>query len=200
MRSTDQSFVLYFALFPAFLHLVRPSIPLLPFLDWAFSSLVLGTCFDFPRSSLALKIWIMEGLGAAASVVAIGTIGLQSTKFIYETLCKIKGGPKAVMKLAAATKNLSKLLEQIKERAQQARETVGGLETKLFEDISPLLSKCVEELKITEEKLASFTAVSNHPLWKNVKIYFHEKELEEIWRSLDHHMKSIALQLNNAGM
>ena len=76
----------------------------------------------------------MEGLGVAASVVAVSTIGLQSTKFIYQTLCGIKVGSKAVIKLAMATEDLSKLLEQIKGLAQRAKETLGEHEAKFFED------------------------------------------------------------------
>ena len=100
----------------------------------------------------------MEGLGVAASVIAVVTIGLKSAKSVYQILCNVKGGPKAVQKLAAATDNLSKLLEQTTSLAQQAKEIVGEHDAKFFEALSPLLSECVEELKLIEGKLSKFPA------------------------------------------
>ncbi len=142
----------------------------------------------------------MEGLGVAASVVAVSTIGLQSTKFIYQTLCGIKVGSKAVIKLAMATEDLSKLLEQIKGLAQRAKETLGEHEAKFFEDFSPLLSECVGELKLIKGKLGKFTAASNHQLWNNVKIYLHEKDFDEMWRNVHHYVQLFGSQLSIAGM
>lgn len=142
----------------------------------------------------------MEGLGVAASVVAVTTIGLQSLRLIYQTIREIKHGSKAAQKLVLATEYLSKFLEQIKGLAQRAKETLGEHEAKFFENLEPLLSECVGELKLIKKNLDKFTAPSSHRLWNNVKIFIHEKDVEEMWRNVRHYLQLFESQLSNAGV
>lgn len=57
----------------------------------------------------------MEPLGVAASIIAVTTIALQSTKAVYATVNGIKNGPKEVNDLASAVEHLTHILEQVAE-------------------------------------------------------------------------------------
>lgn len=57
----------------------------------------------------------MGPLGVAASIIAVTTIALQSTKAVYATVNGIKNGPQEVNDLASAVKHFSNILEQVAE-------------------------------------------------------------------------------------
>lgn len=147
---------------------------------------------------------MMEGLGVAASVVAVVTIGLQTTKFIYETVNGIKDGSSSIQNLITASKDLLTTLEQIKEVAEKAKEILDENEVKFFEGIKPLLSKCVKELMPIQRKLNKYTLTSDHHKWneakRNMRLIYHEKEFEKMWESIHYYEQLFALQLSKAGM
>lgn len=141
----------------------------------------------------------MEALAAVAAVLSVCTAGLQSAKFIYQTVCDIQKGPKGVKTLAAATDNLSKLLEQTEKLCQEAKGTISERDTQFFEGLSPLLFECATELGRIKGKLSGCTGGQNR-LWKNVKVFFDEKDFDNMERTISHYVQSIGVQLNNAGM
>lgn len=148
---------------------------------------------------LASIVQIMEALGITASVVAVVTIGLQCSKFIYQIVSGIKGGPSAVQKVVRAAKNLINLLEQIKELAVHAKNMLGAKDSKFFEDFRPLLSEGVEELTVIKEKLSRFTATSDLRLWYNLKTFLHEKDFEKMGDRIEYYTQLFTSQLSCAG-
>ena len=141
----------------------------------------------------------MEALGITASVVAIVTIGLQCSKFIYQIVSGIKDGPSAVQKVVKAAKTLMNLLEQIKELALHAENVLGAKNSKFFEEFRPLLSEGVEELTVIKEELSRFTASSDHRLRYNLKTYLREKDFEKICDRIEYYTQLFTSQLSYAG-
>lgn len=141
----------------------------------------------------------MSGLEITASVVAVVTIGLQCSKFIYQVVNTIKGGPSAVQKLVTAAKNLANLLERIRKLAEFVKDILNERDAKFFEDFRPLLSECVEELTVIKKKLKRLTATSNHRLWYNIKTCLHEKDFEKMWSRIEYYVQLFTSQLGCAG-
>lgn len=142
----------------------------------------------------------MEGVGVAASFITVVLVGLQSSKFIYETASGILGGPTTIQKLVKAAKNLSNLLEQVHGLAQRAKDTLGEHDARFFEDFRPLLEECVEELQIIQSKLGRFSTASGHKLWNNVKTHLHEKDFDKMWNTIAHYVQILGSQIVHAGM
>ncbi len=139
----------------------------------------------------------MEG---AASLITVVLLGLQSSKFIYETASGILGGPATIEKLVKVAKNLSTLLEQVRGLAQRAKETLGEHDARFFDDFRPLLDECVEELQIIQGKLGRFNTASSHKLWSNVRTYLHEKDFDKMWNTIHHYVQILGSQVAHAGM
>ncbi len=142
----------------------------------------------------------MEGVGVAASFITVVLLGLQSSKFIYETTSGILGGPTTIQKLVKAARNLSTVLEQVRGLAQRAKGTLGEHDARFFEDFRPLLDKCVEELQIIQRKLGRFNTASSHRLWINVRTYLHEKDFDKMWNTIHHYVQILGSQIAHAGM
>lgn len=138
----------------------------------------------------------MDGLGIAASVIAVITVGLRSSKFIYETVSGIKGGPKTVQNLVTVSRNLSNLLEQIKGLAERANDTLGEHDAKFFDAFRSLLCDCVAELQFIRRELDKFIVASDHQTWNNVKMYLHEKDFDKMWNSIQHYVQLFGSQAN----
>jgi len=139
-------------------------------------------------------------IGVGASIITIIILGLNSSKFIYETVSGIRGGPATVQKLVNAAQNLSKLLEQIKELAGRATETLGEHDAHFFEDFKPLLCECVDELQHIQKTLGKIIRSSDFTLWNNVKTYLREKDFDKMWNSIHYYVESLGTQLVHAGM
>lgn len=121
----------------------------------------------------------MSGLEITASIVTVIGVGLRCSKFIYQVISGIKGGPSAVRKLVTAVKDLANLLERIKELDEHAKDVLGEKDAKFLHDFSPLISECVDDLTAMENKLERCTATSDHRFWHNSKTHLHEKEFEK---------------------
>lgn len=124
-----------------------------------------------------LNFRVKEG---TASVIAIVTVGLRCSKFIYQFVSEIKGGPSVVQKVVTAAKHLSILLDRIRELAVHAKDLLGEKNAKFSEYFKPVHFECVEELTEINEKLDKLTINLDLRLWYNLKIYLHEKEAEKM--------------------
>ncbi|ERF68622.1 hypothetical protein EPUS_07183 [Endocarpon pusillum Z07020] len=142
----------------------------------------------------------MEGVGVAASFITVVLVGLQSSKFIYEIASEISGGPTTVQKLTKATRNLSKLLEQVRGLAQQANDLLGEHDARFFEDFRPLLCECVRELQLIQRKLDKFDRTPGHKFWNNVKMHLHEKDFDKMWNTIHHYVQVLGSHLVHAGI
>ena len=98
----------------------------------------------------------MEGVSSAAKVVALVLRGLQSLKFVRDTVHKIRNGPEAVTKLMAVASDLSSVLQQVKILAEGCRGSRQDPKNRLLKDLIPALKMYTTELDEAQSKLQGF--------------------------------------------
>ncbi|OTA60082.1 ankyrin [Hypoxylon sp. EC38] len=131
----------------------------------------------------------MEAIGAGANVLAFVLLTLKSAKTAYETLSAIKDGPQIVKQVAGNINQLCWILENLKASRAAA------------EDISLVshLKVCHEELRVAAswiEKLQiSPTERQSGRLWRRLKSFFSEKDLERFNIQLIGHVTTLNLRL-----
>ena len=147
---------------------------------------------------------MMEVLGCVASVIAVATLALQSTKMIYEVASSISHGSDDIDRLVRVTSNLDKLLEIIKGLAEHAESTKSVAEGKLLEELTPLLEQCASALREIPPKLIQWQKDSKDRRWKKVKkharIYLSNKGITEIWNTINHYVELLGSCLGNASV
>lgn len=84
----------------------------------------------------------MDGVSAAASIVALVTVGLQSASAIHAVVSGIRGGPEQVSRLASALEDLSRVLQQLS-RIQTVRQGRSG---EGFAELERLMGLCVKNV------------------------------------------------------
>ncbi|OTA76188.1 hypothetical protein M434DRAFT_402543 [Hypoxylon sp. CO27-5] len=131
----------------------------------------------------------MEAIGAGANVLAFVLLALKSAKTAYETLSAIKDGPQIVKQVAGNINQLCWILENLKASRAAA------------EDISleGHLKICHEELRVAAswiEKLQiSPTERQSGRLWRRLKSFLSEKDLERFNIQLIGHVTTLNLRL-----
>lgn len=146
----------------------------------------------------------MEVLGGVASVIAVVTLALQSTKAIFEVVSSISHGSDDIERLARATSNLEKLLRLIERLAKHAESTNIVAEGKLLEQLTPLVDQCACALREILPKLTPLQKDSEDRRWKKAKksarVYFDTKGVAEIWNTVNHYVELLGSCLGNASV
>lgn len=146
----------------------------------------------------------MEVLSGVASVIAVVTLALQSTKVIYEIASSIGHGSNDIDRLARATSNLERLLKIIKHLAEHAESTNSVAEGKLLEELAPLIDQCASALREFPPKLLQLQKDSKDQRWKKVKkyakVYLDTKGVTEIWNTVNHYVGLLGSSLGNASV
>ncbi|KAH7316882.1 hypothetical protein B0I35DRAFT_434180 [Stachybotrys elegans] len=131
----------------------------------------------------------MEALGAGASVVAFVPLAMGAAKVAYNILSSIKDGPSSVQKAAEAILTLYGILEQL-DRLDQSDTDVP-----LRVDIKG----CFEDLDVFAKKVIKVQSSSiddgGRRLWKRLKQFVTEKELEKISLSISQHYSRLNVRL-----
>ena len=84
----------------------------------------------------------MDGVSAAASVIAVVGFALTSTKVIRDTISGIKDAPKIVQQTISALEELKKILQRV-EMLNERFDDVNA-------DLQTLLQQCATDLKAFE--------------------------------------------------
>ena len=130
---------------------------------------------------------MMDG---AASVIAVVSLALSSTKVLYDIVASIKHAPKSVSQIASYLRDLSSILQQL----------VGySANLHLAADLPTLIERCAESLKTLETKLGKLSASDGSRaeiMWNNVKASFQERQLEKMATGLQQHVAALSLQLS----
>lgn len=146
----------------------------------------------------------MEALGGVASVIAVVTLALQSTKVIYEFTSSISHGSHDITRVAVATSNLQRLLQDTKLLAEHAKRTDNVANGNLLEKIEPLVDQCASDLGQISEKLSHLQNDSKDGSWRKAKIrariYLDTKSVTEIWNTVNHHVQLLGSCLGNASV
>lgn len=133
----------------------------------------------------------MEAVGAAASLVALVTVTIQSAKIIHDTLKGIQDATSNVKRCVTAAAQLHSLL---------SRFTLDG-DTAQDEDekLKELLGDCTQELERIEGYLKKLHRVSDKSRWKNLwtraKAGLAEKEIGKWSTLIDHYANILGAHL-----
>lgn len=132
----------------------------------------------------------MEAVGAAASALTFVTVALSSVKLLYETLSSVKDGPSNVKKAADVIMQLRRLLEQIQ---QSTSIVVDGV---LLND----LESCISDLTTFADKVVKLQTLPQESrggrLWKRLKAFANEKDLDQISTNVSQHCARLTLRLS----
>ena len=146
----------------------------------------------------------MEALGGVASVIAVITLALQSTKVIYEFTSSISHGSDDINRLATATGNLQNLLEDTKLLTEHANRTNSVADGNLLEKIKPLVDRCANDLGEISGKLSHLQKDSKDGRWKkakkHAKVYLDTKRVTEIWNTVNHYVELLGSSFGNASV
>ena len=146
----------------------------------------------------------MEAVGSVASIIAVLTLALQSTKVIYEFTSSISHGSDDIARLTAATGNLQKLLEYTKLLAEHAERTNSVANGNLLDKVKPLVDRCATNLRETSRKLDHLQKDPKDGRWKkakkHVKVYLDTKRVTEIWNTVNHYVELLGSCLGNASV
>lgn len=130
----------------------------------------------------------MEAVGAGASVLTFLAAALGTTKVVYETLSSVKDGPHNVGKAAEAILQLRQILEQVKHLSVRAvDDTLLNYTTRCIADLNLFAGK-VTKLQVTPGERKS------GKVWKRLKAFVSEKELDEIINTISKHCGRLNLQ------
>ena len=129
-------------------------------------------------------------MDGAASVIAVISLALSSTKVLYEIVASMKHAPKSVSQLASYLRDLSSILQQL----------VGySASLHLAADLPTLIERCAESLKTLDAKLGKLSASDGNRaalMWKNVKASLQERQLDKMTTCLQQHVAALFLQLS----
>ena len=146
----------------------------------------------------------MEAVGSVASIIAVLTLALQSTKVIYEFTSSISHASDDIARLTAATGNLQKLLGATKLLAEHAKRTHSVAGGTLLEKAQPLVDQCANDLGKISGKLSHLQKDSKDGRWKkaqkHAKIYLDTRGVTEIWSTVNHYVELLGSCLGNASV
>ncbi|KAK6539344.1 hypothetical protein TWF694_009575 [Orbilia ellipsospora] len=131
----------------------------------------------------------MEAVGAAASVVQIVTVAIQTSKLAYETISSLVNAPESVSSLQNQLKGLLQTLNGISELALQCQDLYprsGQVETALAR-LKTQVKVCVEDLEIIQYQLnklvEKITDGRTRKIVKRFKVVLREEDLKR-WNSI----------------
>ena len=146
----------------------------------------------------------MEAVGGVASVIAVVTFALQSTKVIYEFTSSISHGSDDIDRLAIATSNLQKLLGHTKLVAEYAKRTNSVADGNLLKKVKPLVDQCANDLGKISAKLSHLQKDPKDGRWKKTKkrakVCLDTKGVAEIWNTVNHYVELLGSCLGNASV
>jgi hypothetical protein len=138
----------------------------------------------------------MDGVSAAASIVALVTVALQSASAIHAVVSGIRNGPEQVSQLILALESLNGVLQQLS-RLQTIRQD-GSRED--LSDLENLMGSCVKDINRFRRMLAKLQHVPADKTlgraWKQVKPILHKEEFREMRQTIHDYISRLNLQLN----
>ncbi|KAI1011900.1 hypothetical protein LB503_004280 [Fusarium chuoi] len=123
----------------------------------------------------------MEAVGAGASILTFITVAFSVTQSIHSALSAIKDGPQVIRLLADEISQLRSILHRLNE-------------------LNGLAKKCKDDLSALNSRLESFDVATSDGrrgrLWRNLKLSFSEKDLDQIRHVVRGHVQHLTVRLN----
>lgn len=141
----------------------------------------------------------MEAIGAGASIIAITTVALQSSRAVYETISGIKNGPDEVKELASEVQQLCHLLRQVTEISSKMddRDAIS------ISELQTVIGQCRQNLDGFQKQFDKLKVSSNDrrlsKAWKRVKLVVKKEDFQRMWRTVSHYVNILGRHLDLIG-
>lgn len=136
---------------------------------------------------------------AAASIITVITLSLQSTKFIYQSTKEIRDGPSVVTELAARTRRLEETLQQLQHLVQDSSQLTRVHDTSIWEPLVRHTSQCSDTLQEMARKFKALDSSGSKDrlkkTWKGIKISLKKEDLSRSSDQMQHHIDVLGLQI-----
>jgi chromosome segregation ATPase len=143
-----------------------------------------------------------EGIGIAASVIALARVAYSSSKSLYQTICGIHDAPK-ILKADVETLNQTiHSLEQELEK-QDSNAALSEAQKSNLREIEDTLKACrntCESLKGQLDRLTRHSKGSHTTLWDRFKLQFQEREVGACQARLDGCKSTLAIALHRSNL
>lgn len=137
---------------------------------------------------------------AAAAVIAVITVSLQSTKLVYQTVEGIRNGPAVVAELASRTRRLEGLLQQLLDLIHHSQHSIQTQDQDVWKPLDHEISQCSGYLKETADKLKGLdSSLPSHGIgktWRRIKGSLKDKDLELMSERMQNYIAMLNMQLN----
>ncbi|KAF4496992.1 hypothetical protein FAGAP_6840 [Fusarium agapanthi] len=132
----------------------------------------------------------MEAVGAGASILTFITFAHS----IHSALSAIKDGPEVIRRLTAEIAQLESVLRRLNELSFVSVDDIDKSQ------LDGLAKKCKNDLAELDSRLKSLNVSTSDGrrgrLWRKLKLYFSEKDLEQIRNIVRDHVLHLGLQLD----
>ena len=141
----------------------------------------------------------MEAVGAGASIIAVTTVALQSSRVIYETISGIKNGPEEVKELASEVQQLCHLLRQVTEISKK----IDDRDVTSASELQSVIEQCRQNLDDFQKQFDKLEVSSNERrlirAWKRVKLVVKKEDFQKMWRTVSHYVNILGRHLDLIG-
>ena len=137
----------------------------------------------------------MDGISAAASVLALVAAAVQTSRTIYNTVSTIKSGSKDVLYLASAASSLERALHQLSALlATQYRlrtQDVGPLTQYVLQCVGDLDSICEQLWKLRDGDGIGHTKKA----WRLLQVLIKKDDIQRMSRIIQQHVSMLTFQV-----
>lgn len=139
-------------------------------------------------------------MDAAAAVIAVITVSLQSTKFVYQTVKEIRDGPAVVAELASRTRRLEALLQQLLDLIRHSQNSIPTQDPDAWKSLEHEMSQCSGYLNEAADKLKQLdSSLPSHRIvktWRRIKGSLKDKDLERMSEQMQNYVAMLNIQLH----
>lgn len=131
----------------------------------------------------------MDGVSAAASIIAVVGLALRSVETVHNAVSSIQHGPSTVQQMLSNLHSLSSLLTQLLQTTDAFYLAAG---------LSGIVSDCAANLKDFETRLKKLLPSSNNKaqvLWMHAKLAVSSRDLDKMSTLIQQHVAALSFQL-----
>jgi hypothetical protein len=141
----------------------------------------------------------MDIVSGVASVTAIITIAAQSSRIIYGFVLGVRDRSRQAEQVILLLQDLQKVLHQV-----DLINITGLLGTSKYGELKAATEICARDLQHLEKKLAQYRPTLSDKTFdkalKHLKVSLWTDDLNQIRTTIQHHVQTLTLQLNIAGL
>lgn len=138
-------------------------------------------------------------MGAVASIIAVSTAALQSSRVVYETISGIKNAPDEVKELASGVQQLCHLLRQVTEMSDKMDDR----DATSISELQIVMDQCRQNLDRFQKKCDKLAISSTDGklsmAWKRVKLVVKKEDFQRMWRTVSHYHNILGRHLDLIG-